>query len=140
MSKRIYCWFFMLALAACSKQAPEPITYNSNEANEVNETNVEPIKIGDIMSYSQHVEFTRPSKQGWMLALDEINAKGGVLGRPVEVVSRDAKGDPGVAVTAVQDLHTRENIQLIMGAFLSNVGLAISEATKREGMLYMATW
>jgi branched-chain amino acid transport system substrate-binding protein len=46
----------------------------------------EPIRIGDINSYSGLPAFTLPYRSGWQLALAEINDKGGVLGRLLEVV------------------------------------------------------
>ena len=48
-----------------------------------------PIKIGELNSYAKWAAFTVPYRDGWQLALDEINAKGGVLGRKIEVISRD---------------------------------------------------
>ena len=53
-----------------------------------------PLQIGEINSYTAQPAFTLPYKNGWQLALDEINAAGGVLGRKLEVVSRDDAGKP----------------------------------------------
>ena len=47
------------------------------------------IKIGELNSYKSQPAFLDPYKKGWELAIEEINAKGGVLGRKLEVVSRD---------------------------------------------------
>jgi len=52
-----------------------------------------PIKIGEINSYSAIPQFTQPYKQGWQLAVEQINAQGGLLGRKVEVIARDDKVD-----------------------------------------------
>ena len=87
----------------------------------------EPIRIGDINSYSGLPAFTLPYRNGWQLALAEINDKGGVLGRPLEVISRDDGGNPGNALTAANELVARENVALLMGTFFSHVGLAVSE-------------
>ncbi|NND64474.1 MAG: ABC transporter substrate-binding protein [Gammaproteobacteria bacterium] len=132
------CYFFVVLffLVSCAKQAP--IDEIADETP--NHQSSEPIKIGDIATYSEHIEFTRPTKQGWKLALEETNANGGVLGRPVEVISRDARGNPGDAVTAMRELIDREQIELFMGGFLSHVGLAVSEVAKKEQVLYLATW
>ncbi|MFM1980311.1 MAG: hypothetical protein RLZ68_1576, partial [Pseudomonadota bacterium] len=51
-----------------------------------------PIKIGEINSYSNIPQFTTPYKQGWQLAVEEVNAAGGLLGRKVEVIARDDAG------------------------------------------------
>ena len=53
-----------------------------------------PIRIGEINSYSAMPQFTQPYKQGWQLAIEEINAAGGLLGRKVEVIARDDAGKP----------------------------------------------
>src|SRR3546814_17090531 len=63
----------------------------------------DPIRIGDINSYKALPAFTIPYKQAVDLAVEQINAKGGVLGRPLEVVSRDDQGQPGEAVRYAGD-------------------------------------
>ena len=92
----------------------------------------EPIRIGDINSYSGLPAFTLPYRNGWQLALAEINDKGGVLGRPLEVISRDDGGNPGNALTAANELVARENVVLLMGTFFSHVGLAVSDFAKQK--------
>ena len=44
-----------------------------------------PIRIGEINSYSAIPQFTQPYKQGWQLAVEEVNAAGGLLGRKRKV-------------------------------------------------------
>ena len=53
-----------------------------------------PIKIGEINSYSTIPQFTLPYRNGWQLAVEEINTAGGLLGRKVEVIARDDAGKP----------------------------------------------
>jgi branched-chain amino acid transport system substrate-binding protein len=57
-----------------------------------------PIKIGEINSYSAIPQFTMPYKKGWQLAVEEINAQGGLLGRQVVVIDRDDAGKPDEAL------------------------------------------
>src|SRR5947208_15575116 len=58
----------------------------------------EPIKIGAVLPFSGGVElYGRHAKIGLDLAAKDINAAGGILGRPVEVVYADVKTDPAVA-------------------------------------------
>ena len=57
-----------------------------------------PIKLGELNSYKVFPAFLEPYKKGIELAVEEINAAGGVLGRKIEVVSRDDNGNPGDAV------------------------------------------
>src|SRR5450756_3102443 len=84
------------------------------------------IKIGEMNSYKVFPAFLEPYKKGWELALEEINAAGGVLGRKLEVVSRDDGGTPGDAVRVAEELISRERVALLMGTFASNVGLAVA--------------
>ncbi len=90
------------------------------------------IKLGEINRYKQFPAFLEPYRKGMELAADEINAAGGVLGRKIEVVSRDDNGAPGDAVRAAEELLTRENVALLMGTFASNIGLAVADLAKRQ--------
>ena len=98
----------------------------------------EPIRIGEINSYSGLPAFTLPYRNGWQLALAEINAAGGVLGRPLEVISRDDGGKPGDAVTAANELVARERVVLLMGTFFSHVGLAVADFANQRRILFVA--
>ncbi len=96
------------------------------------------IKIGELNSYKVFPAFLEPYKKGWELATDEINAAGGVLGRKLEVVSRDDQGNPSEAVRVAEELLTRENASILMGTFPSNVGLAIADFAKQKKVLFIA--
>lgn len=98
----------------------------------------DPVIIGDLNSYTRLPAFSVPYKQGWQLALEEVNAAGGLLGAPVTVISRDDGGTPGDAVTAANELTARDGAQLLMGTLLSNVGLAVSDFARQRGVLFMA--
>jgi branched-chain amino acid transport system substrate-binding protein len=98
-----------------------------------------PIKLGEINSYSGiGAPFTGPYRAGVEMAVEEINAKGGVLGRKVEVVFRDDKGQPAEAVKHAQELVESEKVALIAGTFLSNVGLAVSDWAKQNKAMFVA--
>jgi len=99
----------------------------------------EPIKIGDLNSYTALPAFTVPYRQGWQLALEEINARGGVLGRPIEVISRDDGGNPGDAITVANELVRREGVEMLMGTILSHVGLAVSDYAAQRRTLFLAS-
>ncbi|MBK8175501.1 MAG: ABC transporter substrate-binding protein [Rhodospirillales bacterium] len=101
-------------------------------------TAADAIRIGEINSYSGLPAFTLPYRNGWMLALEEINTAGGALGRPIEVVSRDDAGKPGDALTAANELVAREGAVLLMGTFFSHVGLAVSDFANQKKILFMA--
>jgi branched-chain amino acid transport system substrate-binding protein len=96
------------------------------------------IKLGEINEYKQFPAFLEPYRKGMDLAVDEINGAGGVLGRKLEIISRDDNGVPGDAVRAAEELLTREQVTLLMGTFASNVGLAVSDLAKRRQVLFIA--
>ena len=99
-----------------------------------------PIKIGEINSYSAIPQFTQPYKQGWQLAVEEINAQGGLLGRKVEVIARDDAGKPEEALRHAIELSSKEKVDVLAGGFLSNVGLALADhAAKASGCLWPAS-
>lgn len=98
-----------------------------------------PIRIGEINSYSGGAApFTGPYRQGVELALEEVNAKGGLLGRKVEVLFRDDKGAPAEAVKHAQELSANEKVDLIAGTFASHIGLAVSDWAKQNKVLFVA--
>ena len=96
------------------------------------------IKLGEINEYKQFPAFLEPYRKGMELAADEINSAGGVLGRKLEIISRDDNGVPGDAVRAAEELLTRERVTLLMGTFASNVGLAVGDLAKRRQVLFIA--
>jgi len=96
------------------------------------------IKIGEINTYSKLTNFTFPYRNGWKLALEEINAAGGVNGNKIEVISRDDAGKPGEAVKIAEELLRKDKVTLIMGSFFSHVGLALTDFAKRNKVLYVA--
>jgi branched-chain amino acid transport system substrate-binding protein len=98
----------------------------------------ETIKIGEINSYKAQPAFLGPYKNGWNLALDQVNAAGGVLGKKLEVVSRDDNGNPGDTVRVAQELVTGEQVQLLFGGFLSNTGLALADYAKQRRIFFLA--
>lgn len=99
----------------------------------------DPIKIGEINSYTRLPAFTEPYKKGWELALEEINAAGGINGQPLEIISRDDTGDPATAIRIADELISREGVAFLFGGFLSNIGLALSDVAARNEMLFLAS-
>ena len=96
------------------------------------------IKIGELNSYKSQPAFLEPYRKGWELAVEEINAKGGVLGKKLEVVSRDDGANPGDAVRVAEELITREGVNVIAGTFLSHIGLAVTEFAGKEKVFFLA--
>ena len=96
------------------------------------------IKVGDVQTYSKLASFTHPYRNGWQLALEEINNAGGVMGKKIEVISRDDQGKPGEAVKVAEEMVSKDKVALLMGSFFSNVGLAVTDFAGRNKVLYIA--
>jgi branched-chain amino acid transport system substrate-binding protein len=100
----------------------------------------QPVKIGELNSYSRMAVFSVPYRNGMQLAQEEINAKGGVMGgRKMEIVFRDDGATPSDAVRVAEELLTRENVSFLAGTFLSNVGLAVADFANQRKVLFLAT-
>ena len=97
------------------------------------------IKIGEVNSYKVQPAFLEPYKKGMELAVDEINAAGGVGGKKVQLITRDDNGNPGDAVRAAEELISRENVDVLAGGFLSNIGLALADFAKQKKFFYLAS-
>ena len=98
-----------------------------------------PVKIGELNSYKVFPAFLEPYKKGIELAVEEVNAAGGVLGgRKIEVISRDDNGNPGDAVRVAEELLSREGAAFLIGTFPSNVGLAVADFAKQRKVLFIA--
>ncbi|RUP34173.1 MAG: ABC transporter substrate-binding protein [Curvibacter sp.] len=96
------------------------------------------IKIGEINSYKAQPAFLEPYKKGMELAIAEINAGGGLLGKKVELISRDDNASPGDAVRAAEELLSREKVDVLTGSFLSHIGLALTDFAKQKKVFFLA--
>ena len=96
------------------------------------------IKIGEINSYKAQPAFLEPYKKGMELALEEINAKGGVNGKTLTLITRDDNALPGDAVRAAEELLSREKVDILAGSFLSNIGLALADFAKQRKVFFLA--
>jgi branched-chain amino acid transport system substrate-binding protein len=98
-----------------------------------------PIRIGEINSYKAQPAFLEPYKKGIELAVEQINAAGGINGRKIEMVFRDDGANPGDAVRVADELLSREKVDLIAGGFLSNIGLALTDFAKQKKTFFLAS-
>jgi branched-chain amino acid transport system substrate-binding protein len=96
------------------------------------------IRIGELNSYKAQPAFLEPYKKGWELAVAEINERGGINGKKIEVISRDDNGNPGDAVRVAEELVSKEKVDLIFGTFLSNIGLAVTDFAKQRKVVFVA--
>ena len=98
-----------------------------------------PIRVGEINSYKAQPAFLDPYRKGWEMALDEINSAGGIGGRKIEVIARDDGGNPGDAVRVAEELVSRERVDLLVGGFLSHIGLALTDFAKQKKIFFLAS-
>lgn len=96
------------------------------------------IKIGEVNSYKSQPAFLEPYKKGMDLAIEEINAAGGVNGKKFELFTRDDNANPGDAVRAAEELLSREKVDVLAGSFLSNIGLAMADFAKQRKVFFLA--
>lgn len=99
----------------------------------------DPIKIGEINPFSGPLaKYGLELSRGHELAIDEVNAKGGLLGRKVEMVIGDAT-NPQQAIATVDQLANRDKVNLFSGTYMSPVSAAASDAAQRYNLLYWET-
>lgn len=96
------------------------------------------IKIGEVNSYKAQPAFLEPYRKGMELAVEQINAAGGVGGKKIELVIRDDNANPGDAVRAAEELVSRERVDLLTGTFLSHIGLALTDFAKQKKVFFLA--
>jgi branched-chain amino acid transport system substrate-binding protein len=98
----------------------------------------QPVRLGELNSYKTFPAFLEPYKKGMELAVAEINASGGVLGRPLELITRDDNGNAGDAVRVAEELLAREKVDVLMGTFSSAVGLAVADFARQRRAFFLA--
>ena len=102
---------------------------------------VRAIKVGIIDCYSGPAStYTNDVRDAFKLAVDKINAKGGVLGRKIEFTTRDSKFKVDIGLSAAKELIMRENVDILMGTINSALALAISDLCKKEKLPVFVTF
>ena len=98
-----------------------------------------PIKVGFPMILSgPGALFGEPASKGAQMYVDEINAAGGVLGRKIELVPRDTKGNADEAVRVSRELILKENVDFLVGTLTSAEGPAVSVVAKENKVVFIA--
>jgi branched-chain amino acid transport system substrate-binding protein len=98
-----------------------------------------PIKVGfPIILSGPGALFGEPASKGAQMFVDEINAKGGVLGRKMELVIRDTKGQPDEAVRVAREMILKDNVDFLVGTLTSAEGPAVSVVAKENKIVFIA--
>ncbi|MES2026761.1 MAG: ABC transporter substrate-binding protein [Pseudomonadota bacterium] len=102
----------------------------------------DPIKIGLVTALSgQSAQAGEAIARGLNVAIDEINAKGGLLGgRKVELVRRDDEGNPAKGVIAARELIYKEKVSVIFGGLDTPVSMAMVPLVNQEKVPFMGPW
>ncbi len=99
------------------------------------------IKVGIVDTYSGGAAvFGIDMRDGFKMGVDQVNAKGGVLGRKIEFVTRDEKFKPDVALSMAKELVMKEKVDILMGTISSASALAISDFAKKEKIPFFVTY
>ncbi len=97
------------------------------------------IRVGELNSYGRMAAFCIPYRNAMQMAVDEINQAGGVLGSKLEFIFRDDGATPADASRVADELVNRDKVALLLGTFLSNVGLAVADYAHQKKVLFLAT-
>ena len=100
----------------------------------------EPIKIGQITCLTgENAWYGDIEKQGADLALEELNAKGGINGRQVVIVREDDKADPALSVTGLNKLISVDKVQAVMGMTSSGGTMAASPVAEKNKVVLISS-
>ena len=97
------------------------------------------VRIGEINSYKAQPAFLEPYKKGMELAIEQINAAGGLNGKKVELITRDDNASPGDAVRVAEELVSRDKVDVLTGSFLSHIGLALTDFAGQKKVFFLAS-
>lgn len=98
----------------------------------------EPIRIGTSLPLTG--EFSQPGQaagEGYEIWRDMVNADGGLLGRPVELVVKDDASNQNTIVADYNALISQDDVDLLLGTFSSLLNLPASAVAERNQMLYI---
>ncbi len=99
------------------------------------------IKIGLVDTYTGPAStYTLDVLDGFKLALEKINAKGGVLGKKIEYTTRDEKFKPDIGLAMAKELVLKENVDILMGTINSGTALAVSDFARKEKIPFFVTY
>ncbi len=103
-------------------------------------TAAEPIKLGEIEPLTgKEAAFGQQAHRGVLMAIAEINARGGILGRPLAVVAEDNQSKPGDSATVAKKLLSREKIVALLSGGTSSNCLEVAPLAEAARIPFIAT-
>lgn len=122
---------YVVGCSGANQPAPDTEEPEGEDAGEVGDT----IKVGVVLPFTgPNAPISRDHLNGFKLAIDEANERGGVLGRQVELIMEDDRSTPAESVSAVRKLITQDNAIAVLGPFNSSCALAARDVTKEAGI------
>src|SRR5258705_761974 len=101
----------------------------------------ETLKLGLVAAMSgQSAKSGEAIVRGLSIAVDEINARGGLLGKKLELVARDDESNPAKGATAARELVQREKVAALFGGLDTPVSLAIVPFANQNNVPFMGVW
>ncbi|GAA3466995.1 amino acid ABC transporter substrate-binding protein [Nonomuraea roseola] len=119
-----------LAISACGGAAQEAAAPSATAAG--------PVKIG--ISLPLTGDFSEPGKgiqEGYQVWADMVNAKGGLLGRKVELIFRDDASDPNKVSSDYESLISQDKVNLVFGPFSSRLVIPAAQVAESYDMLFV---
>jgi len=121
-----------MALAACAPPtgAPPPAPSSSSPAAQPST----PVKVGASISLTgKDARIGKELQQGYLLWQEQVNAKGGILGRQIDMVILDDTSDPETASKLYEKLISEDKVDLVIGPYSSPVTLPASTVAEKYG-------
>ncbi|MGO9118646.1 MAG: ABC transporter substrate-binding protein [Desulfomonilaceae bacterium] len=98
------------------------------------------IKVGIVDTYSgPPATMSQDVLDGFKMVVNEINAKGGILGKKIEFFTRDEKFKPDVGLAMAKELVLKEDVDLLMGTINSATALALSDLAKKQKIPFLVS-
>lgn len=98
------------------------------------------LKVGIIDAFSGGAApMSIDNVNGFKMAINAVNAKGGVNGTKIEFVTRDDKFKPDISLAMAKELVMKENVDILLGTISSASSLAVSDLSKREKIPFLVT-
>lgn len=100
---------------------------------------VEPIKVGSFLSVTGPASFLGdPELRTLQMAVDSINARGGIKGRPLELIHYDTGGNAREALNFVKRLIQNDKVDIIVGGTTSGDSLAVIPEVEKAGIPFIS--
>ena len=108
-------------------------------ASQVAASAADQIKIGMPMILSgPGALFGEPTLKGAQMFVDEVNAQGGVLGKKLQLIFKDSKGNADEAVRVAREMVLKDEVDFIVGTFTAAEGPAVSPIAKENKIVFIA--